>query len=135
MYRAGNVEGRGGGVHDLVGGPTGRAPPEWSALLRLTKGTSLKHPSELFGGNLDELVRQLAKISGDGVERGARYGDEDPSSRPFHERDKRQCPGRTGEPCDDIRRATVISIGNKCSAPADQTGVVDEQDSHRSDGI
>src|ERR1035437_6455838 len=44
VYRAGNVEGRGGGVHDLVGGPTGRAPREWSALLRLTKGTSLEHP-------------------------------------------------------------------------------------------
>src|ERR1035438_2878428 len=79
VYRAGNVEGRGGGVHDLVGGPTGRAPREWSALLRLTKGTSLEHPPKLFGGNLDEVVRQLAKLSGDGVERGARYGDEDPA--------------------------------------------------------
>jgi hypothetical protein len=41
--------------------------------LRLTKGTSLEHPPKLFGGNLDEVVRQLAKLSGDGVERGARY--------------------------------------------------------------
>jgi hypothetical protein len=82
VYRAGNVEGRGGGVHDLVGGPTGRAPREWSALLWLTKGTSLEHPSKLFGGNLDEVVRQLASVGIDPPLRKRKGPNGDPMKRP-----------------------------------------------------
>jgi hypothetical protein len=81
--------------------------------------------------HLGECDRRVPRVQSQAPGRSAIRMDLDPPLT----RHLRERPGGTGQPADDFGGQTVDQRQQRVLRAADEAGVVDEQDSHRSDGI